>query len=314
MTDSRIAYFGSSTAIDGGSELCLLRMARHFSQKYPVTVFLPDEGPLYKEAVASGIDCVPLQFLRLRKHRGLDWLRWAQSVRQARRELFKICREKQVSLIHFNDFIDFPFYSVAKQLGVPSVSHLRLIVESDLSRRFYRSIVRSSGCQILAVSEAVSNRMIQGGASIRSKVLYDPGPDPDHFFPGDLSRVREPFRLIQVSKLLENKGHFRFIEVAQILEEQHPGQFSFTMVAPPSPGREDYERRVREAFAKLPAKRRIWVPGASHSELGNLLRHSDALLHLPDVEDSFPGVVLEAMACGNPCGGLSKGRNSGAIG
>ena len=62
MREAHIAFFGSSTAVDGGSELCLLRMARNFHSRFRVTLFLPDPGPLYQEATSSGIEVVNLDF------------------------------------------------------------------------------------------------------------------------------------------------------------------------------------------------------------------------------------------------------------
>ncbi len=217
MVKPHLAYFGSSTAIDGGSELCLLRMARHFNDLYRVTLFLPDDGPLFRAAASAGIDCINLRFLRLRRHRGLDWVKWLLSVRKAREILRKECRNREIDLIHFNDFIDLPFYSIAKDLGVPAVTHLRLIVANHWGRDLYRMTVRSAGCEVLAVSQAVSSQMLGSSSSIPHRVLYDPAPDPTHFFPRMDARMGSPFRLTMVSKLLENKGHLNFCEVARSL-------------------------------------------------------------------------------------------------
>ena len=319
MTEPRLAFFGSSTAVDGGSELCLLRMAGHFNDLFPVTLFLPDDGPLFQAAEEAGIEAINLRFLRLRKHRGFEWVRWMQSVRKARQQLEEECRKRGINLIHFNDFIDIPYYSVGKKLRIPAVAHLRLIIGSAWVRTLYRSRVRSSGVIILPVSQAVSRRMIGSASSIRSRVIYDPQPDPLHFHPKDNLVPNTPFRLIMISKLLENKGHLNFCQLALDLEEKHRGKFAYTMVAPSSPGREEYEEEVRTAFDRLPKERSQFVPGANHSELGEHLRASDLLVHLPDTEDSFPGVVLEAMACGTPVmahrvGGIPEQLEDGRAG
>lgn len=300
MTRPHIAYFGSSTAVDGGSELCLLRMARRFNEDFKVTLFLPDDGPLFRAAASSGIDCINLEFLRLRRHHGLDWMRWWASVRRARERLAMECRERGVQLIHFNDFIDLPFYTVARELDLPSLAHLRLILQNPIARSVYRNRVRRSGAMVIPVSNAVRRAMLGENSSVPHQVIHDPAPDPSFFHPREMNQPNTPFRLVLVSKLLENKGHLHFCRIARELEERAPGRFAFTLVAPPSPGREDYEREVRGLFDRLPADRARFIPGASHGELGDILRDSDLLLHLPDTEDSFPGVVLEAMACGAP--------------
>ncbi|NUN95919.1 MAG: methyltransferase domain-containing protein, partial [Candidatus Omnitrophica bacterium] len=53
---ARIAYLGSSTATDGGAELRLLHMARKMRAEFEVTLFLPDQGPLFEVARAQGIE------------------------------------------------------------------------------------------------------------------------------------------------------------------------------------------------------------------------------------------------------------------
>ena len=319
MTELRLAYFGSSTAVDGGSELCLLRMARYFADRYSVTLFLPDDGPLFRSAVSAGIDTINLDFLRLRRHRGLDWFRWWHGVRGARQRLKEACVERRIDLIHFNDFIDLPFYTVAHELGLPSVAHLRLILSKRLARSVYRSKVRSAGSFVVPVSHSVAKQMLGDQPRIPFQVIYDPAPNPTHFFPKEVSQHRDSFQIVMVSKLLENKGHLNFCRVAQELERASPGKFVFNMVAPPSPGREQYSEEVQREFSKLPKDRSQFIPGAEHSELGELLRSSDLLLHLPDTEDSFPGVVMEAMACGTPVlaypvGGIPEQLENGAVG
>ncbi len=307
MTEPHLAFFGSSTAMDGGSELCLLRMAKHFREKYPVTLFLPDEGPLFDASVNAGIDTLSLNFLRLRRHRGLEWVEWWNRMRKARKKLAEECRARGISLIHFNDFIDLPFFGVTNDLAISSVAHLRLIVGSEWVRKIYRSRVLRSGSFVVPVSQAVSNQMLGSHSRIPFRVVYDPAPAAEHFFPKRETRYNHPFRIVMVSKLLENKGHLNFCHVAQQLEKKHPGNYSFTMVAPPSPGRESYGHHVQIEIDKLPEERCQMIPGASHSELGEILRSSDLLLHLPDTQDSFPGVVLESMACGTPVLGYRTG-------
>lgn len=319
MKARRIAYFGSSTAVDGGSELCLLRMARRFNDDFKVTLFLPDDGPLFRAAASCGIDCINLEFLRLRKHRGLDWMRWWASVRRARERLAMECRERGVQLIHFNDFIDLPFYTVVRELDLPSLAHLRLIVQNPLARHVYLNRVGRAGSWVIPVSGAVRRAMLGEHCSIPHRVIHDPAPDSSIFHPKEKIQPNTPFRLVLVSKLLENKGHLHFCRIAGELEERAPGRFAFTLVAPPSPGREDYEREIRTLFGNLPADRARFIPGASHGELGGILRGSDLLLHLPDMEDSFPGVVLEAMACGVPVlahrvGGIPEQLSDGEAG
>jgi glycosyltransferase involved in cell wall biosynthesis len=308
-----LAYFGSSTAVDGGSELRLLGMARRFQSEYKVTLFLPDQGPLYQEAIQSGIDAVSLDFLRLRRYRGAGWLTYFASLQSARKRFREELVRRKIELVHFNDFIDLPFFCFPRRLGIPGLALLRLIVDQPLARGFYRFWVWRNGLTVVPVSRAVEQAMLGQGSPIPHRVIYDPQPDASLFFPrseadsGERAQIRRQlgwkegdFVVTMVSKLLENKGHLNFIEMAKELSRPQPSSYRFLMIAGPSPGREAYEERVREAASCLRPECFRWLPGVPNQELAPYLRASDCFVHLPDTEDSFPGVVLEAMACGLP--------------
>jgi glycosyltransferase involved in cell wall biosynthesis len=315
MTDlrPRLAYFGSSTAPDGGSERCLYRMVERFHRDYRLTVFLPDEGPLFSQIEELGVDTIDLHFLRLRAYRGTAWLDWWNSCRETRARLTQELRNRQVQLLHCNDLIDLPYVGVAKKVGIPALSHLRLILESRAARAVYRAGIRASRAHVLAVSQAVRQAMLGEGSGLPCRVLYDPAPDPVHFHPREEAEPGERHRLRRewgwgegdlvvtlVSKLLPNKGHLDFCATAREIERIAPGRFRFLMIAGSTPNRVEYRSEVEAAFEKIPEKSRRWIPGLDHPRVGQALRSSDALLHLPGVPDSFPGVVLEAMACGVP--------------
>lgn len=319
MTRRRLALFGSSTADDGGSELRLLHMARYFHDRSDVTLFLPDQGPLYRLAREAGIDAVSLDFLRMRRYRGLDWIRWYGSYRSAASRFRKELQSRRIELVHFNDIIDLPFYPVARKAGVPIVGHLRFILGSGWGRRLYRAWVHRSGAFIVPVSDAVRIAMLGESTRIPHRRVYNPRPNPTLFFPRQsdaesrwksvreqLGWGPETLAVGMVSKLLENKGHLAFIDAAQKLHGLAPA-YRFLMIAGPSPGREAYEAQVSRAVADFPPGVFTWIRGVPNPELPAYLRACDALAHIPDVEDSFPGVVLESMACGVPVVGYRVG-------
>lgn len=321
MQPLKIAYLGSSTALDGGSELCLLAMATHFNAIHEVTLFLPDRGPLFQEAQARGIPVISLDFLRLRRYRGMDWWHWIRSVRRASWLLDQALEDLKIDLVHFNDFIDLPFYRVAAGRGIPSLSHLRLIT-SRWPAQIFRTWAAWNGIHVLAVSKAVRRMMLNDRYG---EVLYDPGPDSRTFThkPEDRQAFRESrgwqkhhVVIGMVSKLLENKGHRNFIRLAHRLQQSQaisngkgvaPDRYRFLMVAGPSPGRDSFREEIAREVATFPTGTFTWLPGQPHDDIARTLNACDLFVHLPDTEDSFPGVVLEAMACGVPVVAYDRG-------
>jgi glycosyltransferase involved in cell wall biosynthesis len=307
-------------------------MARHFHGRYRTTLFLPDRGPLFQEAESSGIEAVNLDFPRLRRYRGMDWFRWFRAARNTAGRLVREIRERGIELIHFNDIIDAPYFSAARKAGIPGVAHLRLILQNPAAKVIYQTLTKRSGVHVLPVSRAVRDQMLGTKTRIPHQVLYDPAPDPGLFYPLSEEYREERLQLrkqwgweendfitVMVSKLLPNKGHINFCQTAQELERISPGTFRFLMVAGSTPKRQGYENRVRAAFESLPEAGRRWIPGISHSDLPKVLRACDLVFHLPDTEDSFPAIVLEAMACGVPVvahrvGGIPEQLDEGQCG
>ena len=212
------------------------------------------------------------------------------------------------------------------------MAHLRLILQNPAAKLTYQTLAKHSGVHVLSVSQAVQDQMLGTKTKISHQVLYDPTPDPDLFFPLSEECREERLQLrkqwgweednfvaVMVSKLLPNKGHLNFCQTAQELERIAPGTFRFLMVAGSTPERQEYENGVRAVFETLPEKARRWIPGVAHLGLPQVLRACDLVFHLPDTEDSFPGIVLEAMACGIPVvahrvGGIAEQLDEGRCG
>jgi glycosyltransferase involved in cell wall biosynthesis len=284
-------------------------MANHFHRRTPVTVFLPDEGPLFQSMQQLGIRVVSLNFRRLRRYRGKDWLRWYRSMRLTSDRLVLELKQRKINLVHFNDLIDAPYYPIPGQLHLPVLTHLRLILENPIARFLYRWQVRRSHISVLTVSAAVRTRML-GNDNPLHQVLHDPQPDPVVFHPCDgaeweqrqkrresLGWGKQHVVVTMVSKMLENKGHLNFCQLAQQLIKVFP-EYRFVMIAPPAPDRDEYQNLVRQEFWKLPPGTFHHVTNANRHEVAGWLQASEFFVHFPDTEDSFPSVVLEAMACG----------------
>lgn len=100
-------------------------------------------------------------------------------------------------------------------------------------------------------------------------------------------------RLTHVSRLSEGKGTFHFVEVCRLLQ-QRGVNFSATIVGSAD---DATLHRLRAAIAAAACDDKIQLLGSLDEEqYTDVLRNSDAVVHLSTV-DSFPLIVLEAIAC-----------------
>ncbi|MDH4983280.1 glycosyltransferase family 4 protein [Hyphomicrobium sp. D-2] len=100
-------------------------------------------------------------------------------------------------------------------------------------------------------------------------------------------------RLTHVSRLSEGKGTFHFVDVCRLLK-QRDINFTATIV-----GSADNAtlQRLTDAIAAAGLSDQIALLGSLNEEqYTDVLRNSDAVVHLSTV-DSFPLIVLEAIAC-----------------
>lgn len=147
---------------------------------------------------------------------------------------------------------------------------------------------------IIAVSEALRNRMIDLGIPGEKVVVLRNGVDLEQFRPmpgaGTESRRDTGLRLLTVANLVPGKGH----DVA-IAALAHVPDASLTL-AGDGPLRADLERLA----ARLGVERRVRFLGAvAPPALVEHYNEADATV-LVSAREGMPNVVLESLACGTP--------------
>jgi glycosyltransferase involved in cell wall biosynthesis len=141
-------------------------------------------------------------------------------------------------------------------------------------------------------------------------VIYDGMPSPNRFHPlPDGTEFREEigvsddeFLVVQVSKLISIKGQERLIEAAKQLSKQH-AEMTFAIVGGEVEGHEKYADNLRAQAAEIDSVQMVGF----YANLVEALAAADVVVHVPEYEDPFPGVVLEGMLAGQPVIGARTG-------
>lgn len=335
----RILYLTSSNMLQGGAELCLMKIVEHAKARGDVPlVVMPEEGAISEHYRSNNVQVRIVPYNRISTLGGWGYRaaflpKFYRSIRQMER---LICREA-IDLVHVNELIDFNGLVSARRAGVPCVCHVRVIVEQPRwMRKILLAAARRYADRIICVSQAVRTKMFDAPVARQLicrdsshppltrqltsrnsatendpvRVIYDGGPDLSHFDPArPRPNLRPTFGIPDdafvagvVSKLARVKGHDHFLEAAALMRaqvEKEKDNLYFVLVGGPLPGHEEYYRELQQLIRSKGLEGRVVETGA-RSDIPELLAMFDAFVLLPTYQDPFPGVVLEAMAMERP--------------
>lgn len=193
---------------------------------------------------------------------------------------------------------DLLYLLVAKLLALPTLVTPHFGANSRMQtvawRRFVsRSLLRLADRIGLLFDDQDREISLPKGAVLSTVSTFLPGPalvDP----PAGATVEKPRLRIIHAGRFSADKGSFQMLEVCACLRERGIA-FNAQLV-----GRSDEAtmQRMREIIAASDLEREVeMVDWLSEAEMQQALHDADVLVHLSAI-DSFPLIVLEALACG----------------
>ncbi|HQR33978.1 MAG TPA: glycosyltransferase family 4 protein [Blastocatellia bacterium] len=196
---------------------------------------------------------------------------------------------------------------IGERLNVPVVitargTDINLFSQMRLIRpKIVAALNRAAG--IIAVSEALKQRMIELGISAEKIAVIRNGVDRDVFYPRDRRDIRQRLKqnpedriLLSVGALVSLKGFDRLIEAMALLNGAGQGSRLKLFIIGEGP-----ERRALEAqISNLNLTDCVHLIGAKpQCDLADWYSAAD-LFCLASHREGCPNVVVEALACGVP--------------
>lgn len=199
----------------------------------------------------------------------------------------------------------FGSFLIAKLFKKPIVikvhgSDINLHTKYFLRRKMISYALRNSD-KVIAVSNALMERMVEIGVA-RDKINVIPnGIDPALFFPMDKAECRAKLGLpvekkvvIYIGNLVPVKGVEYLLEAIGIISEKKESPH---LVIVGDGKQEDYLKKKSRALGIQ--DKVSFVGRKAHAEIPIWLNAADVLC-LPSLNEGCPNVALEAMACGRP--------------
>ena len=324
----RIAIFQYSANKGGSTISCKILVEYLINQSHEVEVIFGFDGPCRLEFEEIGAAC---RVIKHRSYLGSKSLRrrfehWFHS---SRREVRRFLTEREVDLVYINTTASGQFLSLARQLGISTILHIReLPVEFGgelplLNADTITSVsryVNKNASQVIAVSQIVRDKILEKVEP--SKIHVIPNAVSDAFFeesrnsflarkqlglPSDLYVIGIPGTIRKV------KGLREFLAVAKVVVTENPRVLFCVTGSLES----SYSLGVKKLYETELPRESICFTG-DVDFMPSFYRACD-LICLPSLSESFGRTAIEAMAIGTPViandvGGLREIVQDGVYG
>jgi glycosyltransferase involved in cell wall biosynthesis len=302
-----------------GSSKVLLQAVTSLKQKgHNVCVVVSEEGPLTIALQNAGIQTkiIRLGILRRRYFNFLGIINRAVVLTRAFFALKKLCKAQQIDLIYTNTAPVVVGGLLAKFTGIKNVWHLHEILEKEsFMHRFFGKLINATASKVMVVSNAVYYNW--AGVIDKSKMVtvYNGYKADDvaavNVAPA-ITNLREHLGITSntvvvgmVGRINNIKGQPYFIEIAAAAKAAGLN-CHFVMIGDAYTGYEYLYKTLEQQIQNLGLQDMVtnlyYQPNAA-----SLIKDLDIFV-LPSIKpDSFPVVVLEAMAAGKPVLATAQG-------
>ena len=307
MTDPRyILFLQSSSELYGSGKILLQVLGIYRSQGFVPVVILPGEGDLAESMRAEGfiVKIKNLGILR-RKYvnpKGL-FNRLKRNI-QAYIFLNQLHRQYQFQLVYSNTLAVIIGSIWAKNHRIPHCWHIHeILLGPTILIQFLVKLLDSSTPIPIAVSESVAlhwRRFLKKSKPevIHNGIPYDQFLSTDSDAKSKLNLPQDRLVITMVGRINPGKGQVFFLEVArELVLDQLP--VHFVLVGDPYPGYESILEEIEKKISDFGLSDHVTNLGF-RLDIPEILAASDLFVLPSTLPDSFPTVILEAMASGLP--------------
>lgn len=302
----------------GSSKVLLQAVTALKARGHKVCVVVSENGPLTDVLALEGIETkiIRLGILRRRYLNVLGLLNRAGVLTRAFFALKKLCKQNQIDIIYTNTAPVIIGGILSKFTGIKNVWHLHEILEpSSFMHRFFGWMINATAQKVIVVSDAVYNNWagrIDASKMVKvyngfeaSGVNVNVGSNASVPLREQLKINNNTVLVGMVGRVNLIKGQFYFIQIAAAAKAAGLN-CHFVMIGDAYKGYEYLYPQLESQIAALGLQNTItnlyYQPNAAA-----LIQQLDIFV-LPSIKpDSFPVVILEAMAAGKPIIATNQG-------
>jgi len=307
MTQTRHILFLQSSSEGYGSGKIILQVLRFYqNQGFSPVVLLTNEGAIQKDLVQMNIP-VYVQNLGIlrRKYVSPTGLinRFVKNLK-AYRFLSQLHKDFRFELVYSNTLAVVVGAFWAKRNQVPHIWHIHeILLGPGPLVKWLSGLLDSSTPHPIAVSQAVAEHWQPFLKRSKIQVIHNGIPYESflHAKPSlkeELGLPESSVLIGMIGRINPGKGQLFFLQLANKLSKSHP-EAHFVLIGDPFPGYEPILEEVKREIRDKKLETRVSYLGF-RADIPEVMASLDIFV-LPSVlPDSFPTVILEAMAAGKP--------------
>jgi glycosyltransferase involved in cell wall biosynthesis len=307
VTDPRyILFLQSSSELYGSGKILLQVLGIYRSQGFVPVVILPGEGDLAESMRAEGfiVKIKNLGILRRKYVNPKGLITRLKRNIQAYIFLNQLHRQYQFQLVYSNTLAVIIGSIWAKNHRIPHCWHIHeILLGPTILIQFLVKLLDSSTPIPIAVSESVAlhwRRFLKKSKPevIHNGIPYDQFLSTDSDAKSKLNLPQDRLVITMVGRINPGKGQVFFLEVArELVLDQLP--VHFVLVGDPYPGYESILEEIEKKINDFGLSEHVTNLGF-RLDIPEILAASDLFVLPSTLPDSFPTVILEAMASGLP--------------
>jgi glycosyltransferase involved in cell wall biosynthesis len=320
MAKSRnILFLQSSSEGYGSAKIMLQVLALYQQQGFSPYVVLTNSGPI-EDALRDLQIPYSIQNLGILRRKYLSpfgllnrlFKSWS-----AYTFLSRLHETHQFELVYSNTLAVVVGAVWAMQKGLPHSWHVHEIVKgpTPLVRGLASLLDRSTPFPI-AVSQAVASHWQPLLKKAKVQVIHNGLPYAEFELANptlkkELGLSESNLLVGMVGRINPGKGQFFFLELAEKLASQYP-KVHFVLAGDPFSGYEGLLADLKQAIVQKGLSNRVHYLGF-REDIPELMASLDLFVLPSNLPDSFPTVILEAMAAGKPVVATNSGGSSEMI-
>ncbi|MDO9551612.1 glycosyltransferase family 4 protein [Rhodonellum sp.] len=302
----KVIFLHSSSELYGASKILLYVLEIFRKSGFDVLVILPGEGPLKTEIEQLGfsVQITNLGILRRKHFHPMGILNRFKRLFISYRFLKKIQKQGEISLIYSNTLAVLVGAIFARRKGIPHIWHIHEIIKSPkIMIKFLARSIDASTLYPVVVSDAVAKHWEGYLKKAKPQVIYN-GLDYGPFLEPEIDAkyyLQVPINktvITMVGRINPGKGQLFFLEMAKELVQKHKN-VHFLLVGDPYPGYEGIHDAIKSFIEENGLAASVQDLGF-RLDIPEILKATDIFVLPSILPDSFPTVVLEAMATGLP--------------